>query len=227
MAHRVFSLKILILVILILASGACQGSPQKPPEFAATYLGGAGHEFCEAIAVDDEGNIYVAGNTRSVDFPTTEGAFNRDLKGESDVFIAKFDNGLKTLLASTLIGGDGGECAYTLLYDPQGYVYVAGYTSSENFPTTDRAYDTSYNGGEGDAFLLKMDKDLKNLAASTFLGGSGVEDDWRSPELVQDAEGNLYIAGITASEDFTTTSGAFQNILRPRFWHTCGLPGHP
>lgn len=209
MPQRVFSLKTVIL-ILILIAGACQGSLQKPSEFAATYLGGVGHEFCEAIAIDDEGHIYVAGNTRSADFPTTEGAYSQDRKGESDVFIAKFDNGLQTLLASTLIGGGGDECAYTMLYDPQGYVCVAGYTSSEDFPTTERSYDTSYNGGDGDAFILKMDKDLKNLAASTFLGGSGVEDDWRSPELVQDAEGNLYIAGITASEDFPTTSGAFQ-----------------
>jgi ankyrin repeat protein/predicted O-methyltransferase YrrM len=208
--HRINSLKTAILIILILFAAMCRKTVQKPSEFASTYLGGIGHEFCEAITVDDDGNIYVAGNTRSPDFPTTASAYNRDPKGESDVFIAKFDNGLKTLLASTLIGGDEGECAYTMLYDPQGYVYVAGYTSSENFPTTDRSYDTSYNGGEGDAFILKMDKDLINLVASTFLGGSGAENDWRSPELVQDGEGNLYIAGITASEDFPTTSGAFQ-----------------
>jgi len=180
------------------------------PEFASTYLGGNGHEFCEAIAIDDEGNIYVAGNTRSLDFPTTKGAYNRNPKGKSDVFIAKFDNELKTLLASTLIGGDEDECAYTMLFDPQGYVYVAGYTSSEDFPTTEQAYDKNYNGGDGDAFILKMDKDLKSLVSSTYLGGSGVEDDWRSPEMVQDGDGNVYIAGITDSDDFPTTPEAFR-----------------
>ncbi len=180
------------------------------PIFASTYLGGNGHEFCAAIAIDDVGNIYVAGNTRSVDFPTTAGAYNRDPKGESDVFIAKFDTDLKTLLASTLIGGDEGECAYTLLFDKRGYVYVAGYTSSKNFPTTAYAYDISYNGGDGDAFILKMDRDLKTLVSSTFLGGSGVEDDWRSPELIQDNMGNIYIAGITNSDDFPTTPGVFR-----------------
>ena len=180
------------------------------PEFASTYLGGAGHEFCEAIAVDDDGNIYVAGNTYSPDFPTTEGVYNRNPKGESDVFIAKFDNGLKTLLASTLIGGEGGENAYTVLSDPRGYIFVAGYTSSKDFPTTDDAYDTEYNGGSGDAFILKMDKDLKTLLASTYLGGSGDETDWRSPELVQDKEGHIFIAGNTASNDFPTTPGVFK-----------------
>ncbi len=181
------------------------------PVFASTYLGGNGHEFCEAIALDDLGNIYVAGNTRSLDFPTTAGAYNRNPKGKSDVFIAKFDNELETLLASTLIGGGEDECAYSILFDRRGYVYTAGYTSSKDFPTTAQTYDKDYNGGDGDAFIVKLDKDLKILESSTYLGGSGVEDDWRSPELVQDGDGNIYIAGITASEDFPTTPGAFRS----------------
>jgi hypothetical protein len=204
-----------ILIILILFVPMCYEGcqidrDQIKPEFASTFLGGKGHEFCEAIAVDDEGNIYTAGNTRPLDFPTTEGAYNRNPKGKSDVFIAKFDNELKTLLASALIGGGEDECAYTMLFDPRGYVYVAGYTSSEDFPTTEKAYDKNYNGGDADAFILKMDKDLKILVSSTYLGGSGVEDDWRSPEMVQDGDGNIYIAGITDSGDFPTTPEAFQ-----------------
>ncbi|UCE40120.1 MAG: DUF2867 domain-containing protein [Candidatus Aminicenantes bacterium] len=199
-----------ILIILILFVSMCKETKQGISEFASTYLGGKGHEFCEAIAVDNDGNIYVAGNTHSLNFPTTEGTYNREPKGKSDVFIAKFDNDLKTLLAATLIGGKEGECAYTLLFDPQGFVYVAGYTSSEDFPTTELGYDKDYNGGDGDAFILKMDKDLKTLVSSTLLGGSGAENDWRSPELLLDDEGNLYIAGNTASEDFPTTSGVFQ-----------------
>ncbi|MFC2156853.1 ankyrin repeat domain-containing protein [Acidobacteriota bacterium] len=206
----------IILLILIISVGSCLGKMDPAdtnlikPVFASTYLGGNGNEFCEAIAVDDAGNIYIAGNTRALDFPTTEGAYNRDPKGNSDVFIAKFDNDLETLLASTLIGGSEGECAYSILHDPRGFVYVAGYTTSNNFPTTSSAYDTDYSGGDGDAFILKMDKDLTTLVSSTFLGGSGTENDWRSPELVQDGDGNIYIAGNTASEDFPTTSGVFQ-----------------
>jgi len=206
----------IIFIILILFVAACNETGDQVdrnhlnPEFASTYLGGNGNEYCAAIALDDVGNIYVAGNTRSLDFPATEGAYNSNPKGKSDVFIAKFDNELETLLASTLIGGDEDECAYTMLFDPRGYVYIAGYTSSKNFPTTAHAYAENYNGGDGDAFILKMDKDLKTLVSSTYLGGSGVEDDWRSPELVQDDDGNIYIAGITESADFPATPGAFQ-----------------
>jgi hypothetical protein len=216
----------IIPIILILFVAACQEPAQRISEksgtedrfdrsrlnlvFASTYLGGEGYEFCEAIALDDGGNIYVAGYTRSLDFPTTEGVYNREPRGKSDAFIAKFDNDLETLLASTLIGGDGDECVYTLLFDPGGYIYAAGYTSSKNFPTTANAFDEDYNGGEGDAFILKMDKKLTTLVSSTYLGGSGKEDDWRSPELLRDGRGNIYIAANTSSEDFPTTSGAFQ-----------------
>jgi ankyrin repeat protein len=216
----------LIFIIFVLFVAACQKSNRESsetaaigdqvninhmnPVFVSTYLGGNGNEFCEAIALDGDGNIYVAGNTRSPDFPTSEGAYNRNPMGKSDVIVAKFDNNLETLLAATLIGGSEDECAYAMLFDPRGFVYVAGYTSSKNFPTTELAYDKNYNGGEGDAFILKLDKDLRSLVSSTYLGGSGAEDDWRSPEMVQDEEGNIYIAGNTTSDDFPSTSGVFQ-----------------
>jgi ankyrin repeat protein/SAM-dependent methyltransferase len=200
----------IMLFIFILLAATCHETERETSEFASTYLGGSGNEFCAAIALDDDGNIYVTGNTSSSDFPTAIGADNGGPKGNSDVFIAKFDNDLETLLASAIIGGDEDECAYTMLFDPRGYVYVAGYTSSKNFPTTAQAYDENYNGGDGDAFILKMDKDLKTLVSSTYLGGSNVEDDWRSPELLQDRDGNIYIAGNTSSDDFPTTSGVFQ-----------------
>ncbi len=210
MLHRILLRRMTAFFTFILCIASCREAVRQNSEFASTYLGGKDHEFCEAITLDDDGYIYVAGNTRSQDFPTTPGAYNRESHGKSDVFIAKFDNELQTLIASTLIGGDEDECAYAILNGHKGYIYVAGYTSSKNFPTTERSYDSDYNGGDGDAFILKMDKNLKTLVSSTYLGGGGEENDWRSPELVQDGEGNIYIAGITGSEDFPTTSGTFQ-----------------
>ncbi|MCP4723464.1 MAG: hypothetical protein GY863_00435 [bacterium] len=199
----------IIMSLLSVSSAKAQETSDTVQNYVATYLGGVGKEFCEAIAVDSDGNVYVAGNTHAEDFPTTPGVYNRGYKGKGDVFIAKFDRDLKTLLASTLIGGDESECAYTILFDERGFVYVAGYTSSENFPTTTSAHDVSFNGGNGDAFILKMDKDLTTILSSTFLGGSGSENDWRSPDLVQDGSGNIFIAGITSSEDFPTTNGVY------------------
>jgi ankyrin repeat protein len=190
-----------------------QAAGDKVRYYLASYLGGSGDEFCEAIALDEAGNIYVTGSTTSADFPVTAGSFRSPARGKTDVFVMKFDKDLKTLLASAVIGGDEEECSYSIAYDRRGFVYVAGYTASPNFPTTPAAYGPRYKGGAGDAFILKLDRDLTKLAASSFLGGSGNENDWRSPEIVQDEAGRVYVAGITDSADFPTTPGAF----RPRY----------
>jgi ankyrin repeat protein len=178
--------------------------------YAASYFGGSGTEFCEAVAVDGAGHVFVAGYTTSPNFPAAEKAPLSGEKGKSDVFILKFDKDLTTVLASARIGGAEDECAYSILYDPRGFVYVAGYTGSKDFPVTPQSFSPKYNGGEGDAFLLKMDDSLTTIVASTFLGGSGKEDDFRSPEIVQDKNGRIYFAGITDSADFPTTPGAFR-----------------
>jgi len=193
----------------IMGKGQVQGWAHFGHYLLATYFGGSANEFCEAIALDDAGNVYVTGYTTSADFPTTRGSYNTAPKSKSDVFIVKFDKELKKILASTIIGGGEDECAYSIVYDKSGYVFLAGYTGSKDFPTTTSAFCTKYNGGSGDAFILKMDRDLKKLVASTFLGGGGNEDDWRSPEIVQDQAGHIYIAGITHSADFPITRGAF------------------
>ncbi|MFC2132795.1 ankyrin repeat domain-containing protein [Bacteroidota bacterium] len=179
-------------------------------DYFATYVGGKGNEFCEAIALDEMGNVYIAGNTHAKDFPTTPGSYNSTPKGKGDVFIMKLDKELKIVLASTLIGGNENECAYSMLYDDKGYIYIAGYTDSKDFPTTTSSYCTNYKGGGGDGFIVKMDCDLKTIIGSTFIGGSGMENDHRSPEIAQDKSGNIYMAGITNSDDFPTTNGAFQ-----------------
>jgi ankyrin repeat protein len=179
--------------------------------YVATYFGGSANESSWAITLDDAGNVYAAGYTASPDFQTTEDSYNSPPKGKGDVFVLKFDKDLKTVLASTIIGGSEDEVAYSMLYDKKGYIYIAGYTGSKDFPVTHSAYCTKYSGGEGDAFILKMDKDLKSIIASTFLGGSGNEDDWYSAEIVMDKKGDIYIAGNTASTDFPTTQGAYSS----------------
>ncbi len=177
--------------------------------YIATYFGGSANESAWAIALDGAGNIYVTGYTASHDFPTKPDSYVSAAKGKGDVFVLKFDKELKTVLASALIGGSGDEVGYSILYDGKDHIYIAGYTDSRDFPATPSSYCPQYNGGDGDAFILKMDKDLKSLIASTFLGGSGDESDWYSAEMIMDEEGAIYIAGNTASVDFPTTGGAY------------------
>ncbi len=103
-----------------------------------------------------DGNIYIAGNTVSSDFPTTEGSYDTDNNGGS--FISKLNSDLTKLLASTFLGGSGWDVSESIAIDVLDNIYVTGWTSSEDFPTTKNAYDTdSYNT---DAFISKLDSAL-------------------------------------------------------------------
>ena len=174
------------------------------PLLASTYLGGGNADGADALALDPSGNVYVAGYTYSSDFPTTIGAYDKDYNGVDDGFISKLSSDLSNLLASTYLGGKDRDRLNALALDQSGNVYVAGWTESSDFPTTDGAYDKDYNGYY-DAFISKLNSDLNSLLASTYLGGEG--DDWLA--LALDQSGNVYVAGWTWSSDFPTTTGAY------------------
>ena len=115
------------------------------------------------------------------------------------------------LLASTYLGGSSDDRGYSLTLDASGNVYVAGYTSSTNFPTTSGAYDTIFNSFVvPDVFVSKLNGSVTSLLASTYLGGSG---DDRGRSLTLDASGNIYVTGQTDSSNFPTTIGAFAASL--------------
>ncbi len=114
------------------------------------------------------------------------------------------------LLASTYVGGSNYDRALSIAIDTSGNVYVGGSTISSNFPTTSGIYDTSFNGGDSDAFLLRFNSDITNLLASTYLGGT--KDDYiYSIDIGTD--GNIYMCGDTGSSDFPTTTGVYDTSI--------------
>ena len=181
------------------------------PLLASTYLGKSETDIAYALTIDGSGNIYVAGKSNSNDFPTTSGAYDEIHNGDYDAFISKFTGNLKTLLASTYLGGSDHDQVNAIALGSSGDVYVVGETRSNNFPTTSGAYDESHNGNQ-DVFVSKLSADLKNLLASTYLGGSSWEY-VHSYSLVFDGSGNLYVVGETQSSDFPTVGGAYDTTL--------------
>jgi hypothetical protein len=171
----------------------------------STYLGGSGNDGANAIAIDSAGNIYVTGGTESPDFPTSN-PLQAANAGGSDVFIAKLNYGGTALVYSTYIGGanfGAYDEGYALAVDRAGNAYVAGLTSSNDFPTVN-AVQATYKGSGGfggDAFIAKLNRNGNALAYSTFLGGTGPDV---ATAIAVDAAGNAYVGGSTASTDFPT-----------------------
>jgi len=176
----------------------------------ATFLGGSNDEYGYGIAVDGDGAAYVTGHTYSSDFPTTPGAFDTTLNSYSDAFVVKVNPSATGLAYATFLGGSEYESGEGIAVDDTGAAYVTGWTFSSDFPTTPGAFDTTYNGGYDDAFVVKVNPSGTGLAYATFLGGS---DNERSEGIAVDDTGAAYVAGYTGSSDFPTTPGAFDTTF--------------
>jgi hypothetical protein len=157
------------------------------------------------IAADSAGNIYVAGQTTSVDFPTTAGAYQTTKPGGNDGFLTKFDSS-GNLVYGTYLGGSDTDYGLGIAVDSTGNICITGYTASTNFPTTAGAYQTS-RLGMNDAFVTEFNSSGTPVY-STYLGGTGTND--YAYGITVDSTGNFYITGYTASTNFPTTAGAYQ-----------------
>lgn len=112
------------------------------------------------------------------------------------------------LAYSTYLGGDDIDSAAGIAVDASGSAYIVGGTISDNFPTTLGTMQ-GLPAGQGDVFITKLSADGESLIYSTYLGGS--LPDYGSGIAV-DSEGSAYITGVTYSNDFPTTTGAFQTL---------------
>lgn len=181
----------------------------------STYLGGGvednlqSYDAGNSIAVDTFGNAYVTGVTDSTDFPTTFGALQSTLNSFRHAFVTKLNATGSALLYSTYLGGSGSDVGLSLALDVDGNAYVTGYTTSFDFPVTAGALQSRYGSSPGleDAFVTKLNATGTALVYSTYLGGS---DPDRGNAIAVDALGNAYVAGVTDSFNFPTTSGALK-----------------
>jgi len=174
----------------------------------STYLGGSSYDSANAIALDSSG-IYVAGATRSPNFPVTAGAVQTTSRGPSNAFIAKLNPGGTGLIYSTYLGGSGADSATALAIDTSGNAFIAGSATSPNFPTSPSAYQSALKGFTN-AFVAKLNPNATALIYSTYLGGSGADT---AAAIALRTSGGLtyaYITGQTGSLDFPATSGVVQ-----------------
>ena len=174
----------------------------------STYLGGGDEDFGHSIAVDKNKCAYVTGYTRSSDFPV-KNAFSAYGLGVEDAFVTKLNSSGTDLEYSTYLSGSSGDVGMGIAVSEDGHAYVAGVTSSSDFPCTSGAYQTTFNGEE-DAFITKLSIIGDELEYSTYLGGARND---RIGGIVVDESGSVYVTGCTTSEEFPTTAGAYQTVF--------------
>jgi uncharacterized protein (TIGR03437 family) len=143
----------------------------------STFLGGSDRDEAVAIVLDSAANVYVGGSTESADFPMTAGAIPHCRTGGP--FVAELDTNGANLLHSTGTSGMGYDQAWAIALDRGGRVYLAGDTSSQVFFATGGAAQSSYGGGDSDAFLARIDLSAQPtvfvacvLNAASFIAGN-------------------------------------------------------
>ena len=179
------------------------------PLLQTTYLRGSSDDSAEALTIHPTtGDVYVAGITISTTFPATGGGAQPAHGGTQDAFVARLDRTLTTLIQATYLGGGGGDSAYALAIHPMtGDVYVAGATSSTDFPHTGGGAQPAYGGGL-DAFVARLNSALTSLGQATYLGGGSIDS--ARALAIDPTTGDVYVAGVTASTDFPHTGGGAQ-----------------
>jgi Beta-propeller repeat len=174
----------------------------------STFIGGSGTDAAHDGELDKKGNFYIDGFTDSTDFPTTPGAFQPTFGGgPNDAWAAKLNKTGTALVYSTYLGGEGEEDVFDLTTDRSGSAYIPGLTSSADFPVTPGAFQTTFQGGDLDGYLTKLNPTGTRAVYSTYLGGSDFDI---TGTVRVDRRGVAHVAGATGSTDFPVTSGAFQ-----------------
>ena len=183
----------------------------------ASYLGGSGDEEGLAIAADSAGNAWVAGYTNSSDFPVTANALQKKNGGGSgsftghsppafqgDAFVTGVNATGTALIYSSFLGGTQPDVALAVALDPQGNVYLAGATGSEDFPVTSAPVPGQSTSG---GFAAKLNPGKPAIIYSTYF-------DVPVTALAVDSAGAAYLAGtVSSTQHFVATPGAFQTVL--------------
>lgn len=171
----------------------------------SAYLGAAGDDEGNAIAVDAAGDAFVAGKTNSANFPTTAGALQTVAGGGYDGFVAKLNPAGSALVYSTLLGGSADDVMNGIAVDSAGDAVVAGFSYSSNYPVSGAVQATLQ--GQKSAVVTALNPAGSAIVYSTYLGGSGVT---QANGVALDSSHNAYVVGSTSGTGFPVTPGVVQ-----------------
>ncbi len=175
----------------------------------ATRLGGEGTDTTTAVTADAQGVVYVAGYTASQGFPVSPSAPQRAFRGVSDLFLVRVDPKQGDSVYSTLWGGSDADVPLAITLDSTGAAIVAGYSLSNNFPTTSGSAQAA-PAGRGDAFVMRVRLDpstAEPILYSTLLGGAAGDV---AQTVAVNAQNEVFVAGYTLSTDLPLRGDSLQ-----------------
>jgi hypothetical protein len=191
----------------------------------ASFLGGAGSDNANSVAVDSTGKIYIGGTTTS---PTTfqetttaqlGAGIGSGSAGAAEFFIAKIDptqTGANSLVYLAFLGGSANQVGGLIAVDSKGDVAITGTTTSNDFPVFPAADTSARTSGSNDTTVSEIDPTGTKLLYSTIFGGSGAESSQGAGGIALDKSGNIFVASDTSSSNLPVTTGAYgQTYMSP------------
>ncbi|MCC7438963.1 MAG: SBBP repeat-containing protein [Armatimonadetes bacterium] len=192
--------------------------PEQPlvidPLVFSTLVGGAQDDLMLTVCRDSSGNIFTGGYSLSTDFPTNDGAYDITYQAGRDVVICKYSSDASRMLFATYLGGEGDDMPQGLASDATGSLLITGWTRSRQFPTTDGAFRRTIDSANTASFLTRLSPTGDVLIFSTFVTASYGDFAF---SLATDPQGYAYLTGRTLNQDFPTTAGAFDSVLRANY----------
>ncbi len=145
------------------------------------------------VICDVNSDVFIGSSTFSDDFPIVNG-FQPNTNGMQEGVVMKLSQDLSSLEWSSYLGGSHDDAIYSVELNDSGGVYLAGGTSSYNFPTTGDAYKTSFQGGTTDGFVSYISANGSQILASSYFGSSEYDQAYF---VRRDKNNNVFITGQT------------------------------
>jgi Beta-propeller repeat len=183
----------------------------------STYLGGTGLDQITAVQLTPNGRLYMVGQTATQFFAAINGAYNNNIAGIINIFLAIVDTtqaGQDQLIYFSYLGGSSADIPLAVAVDGNGVAYMTGTTTSTDFPMAGNSLQTLGPATVTEAFVAVIDPSQYGgvaLIYSTFLGGQTGNQSGNA--IAVDGNGNIYVAGTTASSDFPVTASAYALVL--------------